>query len=294
MDAFELLDAIERRGSFAKAAEELNKATSALSYGIQKLEEQLGITLFQRQGRRSVMTPAGKLLLEEGRTILQASHVLADRARELATGWEPKIRIALESTLNLDIFFKVLNKFLQAHPDMEIDLRECALNGGWEALEYDQVDLLIGAPGPVPQQKGYRAISMGPNDLSLIIGARHKLAHLACDAEKFAQALPEMRRIILHDTTSVNVVRSEGLISGKQTLYVQTIDQKIAAQRAGLGVGHLPRSRIQQYLDKGELITVNPQANPNMDYYIAWKISHKGKALQALGKRLQEARWQSS
>ena len=42
MDALQALDAIERRGSFAKAAEELNKATSALSYTVQKLEEQLG------------------------------------------------------------------------------------------------------------------------------------------------------------------------------------------------------------------------------------------------------------
>ena len=59
IEVLETLDAIERRGSFAKAAEELNKATSAVSYAVQKLEEQLNIALFQRQGRRSVVTPAG-------------------------------------------------------------------------------------------------------------------------------------------------------------------------------------------------------------------------------------------
>ena len=85
-DAFEILDAIERRGSFAKAAQELNKATSALSYGVQKLEQQLGITIFTRQGRRSVLTPAGELLLHEGRIILAATARAAERARELANG----------------------------------------------------------------------------------------------------------------------------------------------------------------------------------------------------------------
>ena len=72
IEVLEILDAIDRRGSFAKAAQELNKATSALSYATQKLEEQLDITLFQRQGRRSVLTPAGQLMLTEGRLILQA------------------------------------------------------------------------------------------------------------------------------------------------------------------------------------------------------------------------------
>ena len=66
IEVLETLDAIERRGSFAKAAEELNKATSAISYIVQKLEEQLDIAVFQRQGRRSVLTPAGRLVLEEG------------------------------------------------------------------------------------------------------------------------------------------------------------------------------------------------------------------------------------
>jgi DNA-binding transcriptional LysR family regulator len=53
LDALQALDAIDRRGSFAKAAEELGEATSALSYTVQKLEEQLGVTLFQRLGLES-------------------------------------------------------------------------------------------------------------------------------------------------------------------------------------------------------------------------------------------------
>ena len=105
IEILEALDAIDRRGSFAKAAEELNKATSAISYAVQKLEDQLDIAVFQRQGRRSVLTPAGRLILAEGRGILQATARLANKAREVATGWEPRIRIAVESLQSYPVFF---------------------------------------------------------------------------------------------------------------------------------------------------------------------------------------------
>ena len=72
MGALIVLDAIVERGSYAAAAEHLNKVPSALSYIVQKIEDQLSVTLFQRQGRRTVLTPAGKHLLNEGRKFLIA------------------------------------------------------------------------------------------------------------------------------------------------------------------------------------------------------------------------------
>ena len=77
IEALKVLDVIDRRGSYAAAAEELNKVPSALSYVMQKLEEQLDVTLFQKQGRRAVLTPAGRHLLEQGRELLNAIERLA-------------------------------------------------------------------------------------------------------------------------------------------------------------------------------------------------------------------------
>jgi DNA-binding transcriptional LysR family regulator len=131
IEALEILDAIDRRGSFAKAAEELDKATSALSYGVQKLEEQLDVSLFRRQGRRSVLTPAGKLVLEEGRVILEARARLADRAREVATGWESRLRIAVESLQSYPEFFSVLASFQQDHGSIEIDVASACSLSPW-------------------------------------------------------------------------------------------------------------------------------------------------------------------
>ena len=292
IEVLETLDAIDRRGSYAKASEELNKATSAVSYAVQKLEEQLDIALFQRQGRRSVLTPAGQLILKEGRNILLATARLANSAKEVATGWEPKIRLAAESTLNSPVLFEILADFLAEHENVEIDLSESVLNGGWEALDQDRVELLVGVPGPVPLQKGFRAIPIGDSDLIPVIASSHKYASLAQDSQALAEVLPKLRRVITHDTSLLEIARSEGLSNlGRQSFYVQNMDQKVEAILAGIGIGHLPRKRIQQYLESGKLKELELGGVSNHEYFIAWKISNKGKGLQALTQLLTAAKW---
>lgn len=291
IEVLETLDAIERRGSFAKAAEELNKATSAISYAVQKLEEQLDIALFQRLGRRSVLTPAGRLILAEGRDILQTTRRLADKAKEVATGWEPRISIGLESLYSFPDFFNVINDFLQAFPTVEIDISECVLNGGWEALEQGRVDLLVGSPGPVPSQKGYRSVAMGRVELVPVIAAKHALAcHALAKKQDKKQnidtVMGQLRRIVIHDTSFNGIARSEGLSSDGQMLYVQNMDQKIHAILAGIGIGNLPKHRVQGYLDKGVLLPLDIKQQDNAESFLAWKINNKGKGLRALTEML--------
>ena len=286
IEVLETLDAIERRGSFAKAAEELNKATSAVSYAVQKLEEQLDIALFRRQGRRSVLTPAGRLLLTEGREVLQTTARLANKAREVATGWEPRIRIEVESHQSSAAFFAVLDEFLKEHPSIEIDICESVLNGGWEALEQDRVDLVVGSPGPVPLQKGYQAIALKSTDLVPVMAASHELAEMVAKPDAFEALLPRVRRVVTHDTSINDITRSAGLSSDGKFFYVQNIDQKTEAILAGIGIGHLPRQRIQSQLNNGELIPLKLLEDAVDDNFLAWKLSNKGKGLGALTQRL--------
>jgi DNA-binding transcriptional LysR family regulator len=291
IEVLETLDAIERRGSFAKAAEELNKATSAVSYAVQKLEEQLDIPLFQRLGRRSVLTPAGRLILVEGRDILRTTRRLADKAKEVATGWEPRISIGIETLQSYPDFFDVINDFLQTFPTVEIDISECVLNGGWEALEQGRVDLLVGSPGPVPSQKGYRSVAIGRDELVPVIAAKHVLASDALtknlgNMQNIDSVIRQLRRIVIHDTSHSGITRSEGLSSDGQMFYVQNIDQKMHAILAGIGIGHLPRHRIQNYLDQGVLLPLDIEQKNNEKSFLAWKISNKGKGLRAITDKL--------
>ena len=291
LEALEILDSIDRRGSFAKAAEELNKATSALSYGVQKLEDQLGLSIFVRQGRRSVLTPAGRLVLEEGRTILGATARLADKAKEVAAGWEPRLRVGVESIVNHRVFFDVLAAFQNDHPNLEIDVSETVLNGGWEALEQHRIDLVIGAPGPVPLQKGFRAIPMGLSDLVPVIAASHPDAKRIRRDNTPKFDFSSLQTVVSHDTSTTNVARNAGLsLSGTRILYVQTIEQKVEAILAGLGIGHLPRYRIQQHLQEARLIEL-PMEPANPECFIAWEITNRGRALSTISKALATAQW---
>jgi len=113
LDSVSVIDAIDRRGSFAAAAEELHRVPSAVTYSISKLEDDLGVTLFDRSGHRAVMTPAGKELLQEGRHLLRAAINLEDRVKRVATGWESELHIAIGDLVNLDVVLEQIRRFYQ-------------------------------------------------------------------------------------------------------------------------------------------------------------------------------------
>jgi DNA-binding transcriptional LysR family regulator len=287
LEAILVLDAIDRRGSYAAAAEQLNKVPSALSYIVQKLEEQLEVTIFQRQGRRSVLTPAGRHLLNEGRQILEAVNVLTDKTRAIATGWEPKLRIAIDSILDTGPIFRVINQFLKEHPFIEIDVSEEVLSGAWEALIDDRVDLLIGAPAPVPRNKGIHAVRFTDFDPVFAVSPEHPLA--GCPQPVTAQQIAQQRSVVVHDTAQKSVPRTAGVIEESRYFYVPTIEYKIQAQLAGIGCGYLPRPRVRQYLESGALIELQVQdARPVIELSLAWKLVQRGKGLQKLREMLLE------
>jgi DNA-binding transcriptional LysR family regulator len=82
LDALQVLDAIARCGSFAAAGEVLHRTTSTMSYTVRKLEGDLGVKVFDRSGHRATLTEAGRLLLDEGRAILDAAQSVERRVRE--------------------------------------------------------------------------------------------------------------------------------------------------------------------------------------------------------------------
>ena len=84
LEALRVMDAIDRRGSFAAAADELGRVPSALSYTMQKLEEELDVVLFDRSGHRTKFTNVGRMLLERGRVLLEAADKLTTDAEALA------------------------------------------------------------------------------------------------------------------------------------------------------------------------------------------------------------------
>ncbi|MDZ3934851.1 LysR family transcriptional regulator, partial [Escherichia marmotae] len=106
--------AIDRRGSFAAAADELGRVPSALSYTMQKLEEELDVVLFDRSGHRTKFTNVGRMLLERGRVLLEAADKLTTDAVALA----PDMHFRSSSEINSRKLYTLMNVYVAApdHP----------------------------------------------------------------------------------------------------------------------------------------------------------------------------------
>jgi DNA-binding transcriptional LysR family regulator len=285
LEAITVLDAIEKRGSYAAAAEQLNKVPSALSYIVQKLEDQLQVTIFQKQGRRSVLTPAGKNLLNEGRVILEAVERLTVKTQTIANGWEPKLNIAIDSILQTTVIFSVFNDFLTSCPNIEMDISEEILNGAWEALAEDKIDMIIGVPGPVPKQKGIQTLHLCDFEPVFAVSPTHPLAK---QAQPLTNAvIASYRAVVAHDTARNWVAQTHSVISEDKYFYVPSMEYKIRAQIAGIGCGFLPRFRIEKYLQNGQLVELQiAPAQQVIPLYLAWKVVNRGKALKTLREML--------
>jgi DNA-binding transcriptional LysR family regulator len=283
LEALIVLDTIDSRGSYAAAAEQLNKVPSALSYIVQKLEEQLNVTIFQRQGRKAVLTPAGKHLLAEGRKMLNAINKLSEQTQTIANGWEPKIRIAIDTIIDAQVIFDRLYNFIDQYPNIELDVSEEVLNGSWESLIEDNVDLLIGASDPVPSQKGIRAVKMCELNIVFVVSHKHPLAAAKQAISK--QNISQYRTVVIHDSAKSAIPRSADIIENSQHFFVQSMHHKVQAIVAGIGCGYVPKHRIQPYLDDGQLIELDLLESPKKkDLYLAWKLTNRGKGLLQLVK----------
>ena len=278
LDALQTLDAIERRHSFAAAAEELHRVPSAVSYTINKLEDDLGVALFDRSRRKAELTAIGRLVLTEGRKILKAAEQLTALARQAADGWEVELRICVDSILSCDPVYDLIEAFQRVQPKTEIRLTEEVLGGSWDALSDDRCDLVIGAEG-APPAPGFALHSLGKVKFGFAVAAGHALTERPQPLP--ASAIQDYPTVIVADSSQRLPVRSAGLLDGRSRIIVPTIEHKIEVHCKGLGVGYLPLHRIMQQLADGRLeILALDAPRPPVEISVAWRRGNTGKALK--------------
>ena len=286
LDALQVLDAIEKQGSFAAAAALLHRVPSAITYTMHKLEQDLGVVLFVREGRKSVLTPAGRLLLEQGREILEASQRLAESARQLDSGWESALNIVVDASLGVDHVFPLLNDFFAIKPDIEINLYEEVLGGGWEALQDRRADLAIGLPGRPLIDKSIRAQAYCELPWVFAVAAGHPLAQTAGPLP--GDAIENYRAVVARDSARHTAAVTYRLLSRQPVLRVPSVRDKVAAQKAGLGVGFLPVHLIERELESGELVAIEVAGvENNTPLFVAWRKGRHGKAMRWFVERLK-------
>lgn len=290
IDALLVLDAIDLKGSFAAAAHELHRVPSAITYTVQKLEEDLDVLLFDRRGHRAALTPAGRELLTEGRHILRATGELEAHVKRVATGWEAELRIAYDDVIPARALFALAHDFHQQQCGTRLRISGEIFGGCWDALASGRADLAIGAPGDGPAGGGYTTRLMGEVEWVFAVAPDHPLA-TAPEPLK-PDVILAHRAIVVADSSRSLPPRSAGLLTGQETLTVHDVSAKLLAQQMGLGVGHLPRAMAEREAAIGKLIIKQTdEGRLNTPLYLAWKNSHKGKALSWWTKQAGEKDW---
>ena len=163
------------------------------------------------------------------------------------------------------------------------------LGGTWGALRDGRADLVIGATNEPPAIPRLRWFELGVMDWVFAVGSRHPLAGAAEPLPR--EVIQQHRAAVVADTSRDAGTRTYGVHGGQTQLAVPSMAAKIAAQRAGLAVGWLPRQRVAALLASGELVekkTADPR-EPNT-LYVAWRGEHSGKALAWWVERLREPR----
>ncbi|WP_320822985.1 LysR substrate-binding domain-containing protein [Reinekea sp.] len=286
LDLLKALDAIDQRGSFAAAAQALHKVPSALSYTIQKVEQDLGLKLFDRSGHRAKLTAAGNVILVEGRLILRDIENLAFSAQQIAHGWEPVITLSIDTLFSSSGLFPLIQRFNQAHPFIKVNLLTGSLSGTWEPLLNRTADLVIASAQTDPKQEGFDNRTLGSVTMMFAVNRSHPLADHACVVtEAMIDAYPV---IVVRDSSLLLTPMTLGWTRQTKVITVASMDEKIAAQKAGLGVGYLPQHRIEAELERGELIALKIDSN-TFEAQVAWRKGATGPALQWLLNELTGA-----
>ncbi len=284
LDALEVLDAIARKGSFAAAAESLFRVPSAITYTVRKLEEDLGIALFNRDGHRATLTEAGEELLREGRQLLEAASELECRVKRVANGVETHLTIAVNDLFDMSALHPLLEKFYTQAFGTRLKLIREVYGGSWDALTSGRAEISIGAPGDGPPG-GYDTLSMGQIDFVYAVAPFHPLANMSEPLEN--STIIQYCAVSAADTSRQLAPRTSGILTGQDVLTVPDMQAKMAAQIRGLGVGYLPRKMAEKAVAQGLLVIKQvAETKPETTSFLAWR-GKGGKAQQWLIKELR-------
>ncbi|MGA7782665.1 MAG: LysR family transcriptional regulator [Paraburkholderia sp.] len=277
-EVLQVLDAIDRTGTFASAAETLHKVPSSLTYLVQKLELDLGVKLFDRSGRRATLTHAGRVVVEEGRRLLQAAEDLECKAKRIEHGWESELRVAVDEIIPFELLWDHVRDFYELKLETRLHLSKEVLGGSWDALLTRRADLVVGAAGDPPPIPNLMAKPIGSLRHVFVVAADHPLASIQGPLTQ--DIVARHRAVAIGDTSRKLAPRTIALTENQEVLTVPTLDAKLAAQIRGLAAGTIPECLAAEPIARGELVQKEVLGmRHTTHFYLAWRGDETGKAL---------------
>jgi LysR family transcriptional regulator, regulator for metE and metH len=169
-----ILRAVDQRGSLTAAAESLHLTQSALSHAIRKLEGQVGTELWEKDGRGLRLTEAGSYLLRVAQRLLPQLEHAETVVQQIAQGQRGTLRIGIECHPCQRWLLRVIAPYLEAHPDVDVDVKQKFRFGGIGALFGHEIDVLV-TPDPLLREGlGFEPVL--DYEHVLVVGERHVLA----------------------------------------------------------------------------------------------------------------------
>ena len=226
--------------SFTEAAEHLFMSQSALSKQIRTLENELGITLFDRGHSLIRLTPAGEQISIHIEAILDEYERMCLSAKQYQN-IDQKLRIATLYEMAQYGITDIIVAFEQNEPDFHIESKECEHKNMLALLETNQTDIVIGYQEFWPKVFPYQCVPLRKDKLVLVINHNHPLAKY--DTINLADAKDERFCFPLEDSSLFNFFKDSCIRSG----FVPRLTQSDVR----LGT-------IRYYIKEGMRVTIQP------------------------------------
>ena len=230
--------------NFSRAAQRLHMSQPPLSQQIRLLEQEMGAQLFERSRRAVTLTPAGLLLQEKARQIVELHQQAGELCRMAAHGLAGRLRIAFTASVPLfDAFSAMLRDFRTRYPEVELDLQHMTTGEQIAALTAGQIDIGFMRPSPafrIPVP--IREQTLWRDELMLALPARQ-----AADSQPVALSALADQPFVLHPSVLGGGLHEHILALCSEAGFVPHIAQParetstmLALVAAGLGLSIVP------------------------------------------------------
>ncbi|MEM9037491.1 MAG: LysR family transcriptional regulator [Actinomycetota bacterium] len=148
---WEYLVAVAESPTWASAAAEVGVSTSALSQGLAELERRLGVPVFERDGRRKVLAPHARPVLDHARRVLALSGDLTDWVARTRDGSTGRVRVGMIDVAALVHLAEPLRRFRIERADVDLRLVVAPSSELLDQLRRGDLDLAVGVRDDGPE-----------------------------------------------------------------------------------------------------------------------------------------------
>ncbi len=293
-ETLQIVRAVAHFRNFTAAAKHLHKVPSAISYTVRKLEDRLGVQLFLRDSKRVELTPAGEHFMKHTDKLLASLEELENTTRQMASGWEQEIRIAMDNVVNQGKIYDLIHDLQEVRPEAGLVINTEVFNGSWDALYHGRCQVVIGAPREIPENiKGsdrYAWRSMGEMSWDFVVAPNHPLAKI--ESPLPSEDLKPYPSICVQDTSRFFRQGYNFLLEDQQLLLVPSFRATIESLLRGQGVAILPSHFVHPYIEQELLIKKDVvDFTYNDTCLLAWNQENMGSGLKWILDWLGSEAW---